>query len=367
MRLQGTRFLLASAGSGGHIIPAISIAGKLAEKGAVPLMVTGKRYIEDRILEGTGIERRKLTVEGGRFGLPFHLLKSFLDARGLMKARKVGAVISTGGRIGIPVAMAAMTLGIPFFLVETNVVPGRASRFLSRFARRIYLGFPQAIPGFFPEGKTHVSGLPIRDCFFSGVPRKEALARFGFGGEECAVFFIFGGSMGAESLNSIVLDTLARPGFLPEDVKVIHATGRGMFRKAKDSWAKAGVDARVFEYLHEIHIAYFASSLAISRGGAMTVGELLASRLPSIIVPYPWHRDKHQEANANILQAIGGAIVISQDEAREKLAPCVASLLGNRKGLIEMKKALESVEAKDGAREIVIDIEKIVCPVIKRP
>lgn len=315
---------LAGGGTGGHLVPGLILAQAIAAAGGRPFLITGDRPVEDQVLAASPWERIQVRLPGRAWALPAALLPATARMIGVLRRRRARAVVVLGGRVALPAALAGALTGRPLLLLEINAVPGRTVRWLAPLARRIYVGLAQTARAL-PARTTMLSGIPVRPEFLAPPPREAAAAALGLPSGTGPVLLLFGGSMGAESLNRIALQALARPGVLPAGTRVVHIAGTAMAEEARAAWSAAGIPAVVRAFLPEMILAYALADLVLCRGGAMTVAEVGAVGAPAVIVPYPWHKDRHQELNARALGQ--GARILRQSEAPEALAPLVAGLL----------------------------------------
>ena len=357
MKRKPQGFLLAGGGTGGHLVPGLALAEELTRLGRVrPVLVTGKRPVEDMVLAGAPWDRIALDLEGP----PLRVLLRFPRAlarvsREYLHTRILGVLV-LGGRIGLPAAFLARALGKPLFLLEINAIPGKTTRFLSPLARKVFLGYPGAAR-FFRPGRSKITGIPVRPAFLDAPSKAEARKDLGLEPGKGPVLLVVGGSMGAQSLNQTLPGLLTRSkGLLPPGTRVVHISGPAMREEVEAAWREGGMPALVFPFLRAMETAFAAADLALCRGGAMTMGEVAAVRLPSVVVPYPWHKDRHQEANAAPLAEAGGVVILPQEKIQEEGADLVASLLGDPAGLQAMKEALGRVALAAPAGPIAEDL-----------
>ena len=162
--------------------------------------------------------------------------------------------------------------------------------------------------------------------------------------------------MGAQALNRALPALLSSPGGIPRETQVVHVSGPAMKEEVEEAWKAGGMRAKVFPYLRAMEMAFAAADLAVCRGGAMTMGEVAAARLPALVVPYPWHKDMHQAANAAPLARAGGVEVLPQDRLEEEAARRAASLLRDPSRLETMRKALAGVALAAPAGPLAEDL-----------
>lgn len=314
--------VIAGGGTGGHLVPAMALADAAGAAGDRPVLITGDRPIEDRVLEGCPWPRRKLAARGfatlglgGRMlallALPGAVWRAFRWLGELRPAR----VILTGGYVALPVGVAAALRRVPVTLIEPNAIPGRTTRLLARLAGTlIVLDGSISLPGRAPR----IVGMPVRSSIV-------AVGRSGTRGEPGRLL-VLGGSQGARSLNLGVAAALAAG----DPVAVLHVSGPGRAGEARDAYARVGIAAEVVEYLDDIAGALAAADLVVARAGAGTIAELIAAARPAVLVPYPHAADNHQEANARLFARLGGGLVVGEgDEFSARLGAAIKALRGS--------------------------------------
>ncbi len=303
--LRRPRLVFAGGGTGGHLYPGLAVARAL--RGFEPLFLLPAGRGDEARLRG---EFESRTVEAprpdrGRLLYPARLLKAVKEARRLLRDLGAEGVVGLGGYASVPAALAARTLGLPLYLVECNAVPGKATRLLSRLAHGIGLG---------SEGARE--RLPARACRVTGTPLRQELRQparaeeFGLA-SGVGTLLVLGGSQGARTLNTRVLDALPSCAGLP--FQVLHCAGEGDAERVRDAYRRLPVRATVVDFLPEIGRAYCVADLVLSRGGASTVAECLALGRPAAIVPYPWHKDGQQRLNAESAVRAGAARLIEEE------------------------------------------------------
>jgi len=310
-------FAIAAAGTGGHVYPALALAGALEDLG-VPksgIRFLGGDRLESRLVPEAGYPyhgfrlarlRRSITLEN--LGIPWVVRRTAREMTGVLEDAGTRVVVGMGGYVTVPAAMAARRARLPFFLQEQNATPGLASRFAARRARATFLGLPgraERLP------RSKVVGNPLRRSIAvldrAGL-RAEAHTRYGITGQR--VLGILGGSLGAQVLNEAADRVVAESG---ADA-VIHLTGPDAFDEMAQLARTSAVPwtCRPFE----AHMEYFyaAVDLVLCRAGAMTVSELAATGTPSVLVPL---ERVGQEWNARSLAATGGTVVVDQADAAD--------------------------------------------------
>lgn len=318
------RFLFVAGGTGGHITPALAVARYLREEFLSEVnirFVTGNKDIEKTAFESAGETPERLScdrppsfsVEGALRGL--RVLTSCWEAFRLMSEYKPHAVFATGGYVCAPVLMAARLRGIPYFLHESNSVPGKVTRLFASSAECVFLGSSLSTDQL-SGAVTDVCGTPIRREL-NGITRHAALKHFGFERNATGIL-ILGGSQGAAALNDVFRDVLNTPNSLipGKSLNIIWVAGPLHAASCRSMLERISTphQVHVVDYMSAMGEAYAAVDLVISRAGAGTIAELLALKKPSILIPYPSAADNHQYHNASTLSTAGAAVVIEEKD-----------------------------------------------------
>ena len=312
------RILFTGGGTGGHLYPGLAIARAVQrlEPAARPFFVGAHRGIERTVLPESGFPFELLDLHPLYRQRPW---ENWRTMRGLVGAwRRIGAlaaaeppraVVATGGYAAGAVLGWAARHGLPYALQEQNSFAGLTVRTFSRWAREVYLGFPEAAASLRPGPRTEVvdTGNPIEPPPAAPVDRAAARRRWSLPEREGAVLLDFGGSQGARALNEAVAAWIERG--LPEGLHLIWGTGQGSHARFA---ALESPRVRVRAYLAPIADAYAAADLALTRAGAMSTAELCAWGLPAVLVPLPTAAADHQTANARSLAAAGAALHLPQ-------------------------------------------------------
>jgi len=351
--------MFAGGGTGGHLYPGLAIARAMVRLApeVEPFFVGALRGIERDVLPKTEFAHLLLDLH------PIYrqqFWKSWRTVRGLgsawrvlareNRARPPATVIGTGGYASGAALAFALTHGIPIQLQEQNSVPGITTRFFARRARAVYLGYPEARATLHPGAHTQLfdSGNPIEP---PPVPRPSRIAAresWGFAAYGGQVLLAFGGSQGARSLNDAIASLLDSG--LPPGLFLIWATGQGWYER----YAKyESANVRVRPYLAPIQAAYAAADLALTRAGALTVAELCAWGIPSLLVPLPTAAADHQRANARALEAVGAAEMLEQSTlSAERLGAALTGLMRAPTKLAAMAEFAASRGRPDAAERI---------------
>jgi len=369
--------VFAGGGTGGHLMPGLAVAEQLHRQwpGArLTFAGDGKLWQRD-LVRAADCEYLDLPCHP----LPRRLadavrfargeMAGYRTARAFLRRHRPEVVVGLGGFASVPMALAAARAGVPLVLLEQNAVPGKATRWLSRWARAVCLSFPEAADRL-PRGcPIHVTGNPVRRAFFAGsrvagttadlqgatgsslsrgatgILPVPCLAEASLPGVPAASqpssttspdpgslnqLLVLGGSGGAEALNRAMPEALARlsrAGVSLDDWRIVHQSGEEHVDATARRYALAGLSARVVGWIGEMPAAMHCSALAVCRAGGTTLAELAAARLPAVLVPYPHAADDHQRANARALAARHPAVVVDQvlppvgrDDARGRLA-----------------------------------------------
>lgn len=331
---QGKKIIVAGGGTGGHIFPAIAIANALKrlDSSTEILFVGAKGKMEMEKVPQAGFQIEGLTIAGfnrssllKNISLPFKLMKSFSQVAGIFKRFKPDAVIGVGGYSSFPVLRYAQWKGVPSFIHEANSFGGKSNVLLSKKANVVFTA-TDGMERFFPAQKIVVTGNPVRQEIVEiNVSKEEGCKYFKLNGDGLTVLCV-GGSLGARGINEAIdagLDKLIENG-----IQVIWQTGTPYRELAeKRIIGRKGVYAAAF--IQNMEYAYAASDVVVSRSGAMTIAELCVVKKAAILVPFPFAAEDHQTANAQNLVQKNAAIMIKDDEAKDKLINEIIELAKN--------------------------------------
>ena len=336
------RIIIAAGGTGGHLWPAVSLAQAIRrmEPAAEFLFVGAGRPVEAKILEPAGFDRVVLEssgVKGRSLGGQIKALGQCFPAvaRSLKIVDKFrpNLYFGAGGYVTVPVGLAARLKGVALALHEQNSRPGLSNKVLARLAKKVFLGFEEAATSF-PAGKTVFTGNPVRPEIVALHDRVRQ-----FGGRPGRVL-VTGGSQGARALNRTAAPALAALRQAGADFSVVHQAGEADRQWVEDVYGEAGLAATVAEFFQDMASLYAQADLVIGRAGALTLAELTAARLPSILVPLPTAADDHQTINARALTNAGGALTaVERDMTVESLKELIGGLLSSPERLGKMSAA----------------------------
>jgi UDP-N-acetylglucosamine--N-acetylmuramyl-(pentapeptide) pyrophosphoryl-undecaprenol N-acetylglucosamine transferase len=328
--------LIMAAGTGGHVFPALALARLLREQSLEVIWLGTERGLESRVIPAEGIPIERLSISGLRgkgaltwLAAPFRLGRALLQALAIMRRYQPSVVVGLGGFVTGPGGVAAWLTRHPLVIHEQNAIAGFTNRCLAHLARQVLEAFPNS---FGRDVHSKVIGNPVR-ADISAVPPPSAR----FAGRTGPVrILVIGGSQGAARLNAVVPFALQRlSSWLAFDVR--HQAGERWIDAGRASYAQAGVRADVRPFIEDMSEAYAWADLVICRSGALTVSELAAVGVASILVPFPNAVDDHQAYNAQYLVREGAAVLISDRElTAERLAAELQRLCAGRGKLLAM-------------------------------
>ena len=345
--------MIMAGGTGGHVYPALAVANYLQQQG-IPLLWLGTaKGLEAKVVPAQGYQLLTINISGLRgkgfikwLFAPFIVLIALLQTIIILVRRRPAAVLGMGGFVGGPGGVAAWLMRIPLCIHEQNAIAGLTNCLLAPFSHTVMAAFPNA---FKKSLVVHITGNPVRDEILNvqtvksqTKPQTESNIRL----------LVLGGSLGARVLNEIIPETLA---ILPDDVKfgVRHQTGEKLFNEAELRYKSFSITAELVPFIDDMAEAYSWADVVICRAGALTIAELAAVGIASILVPYPYAVDDHQTANARYLSDSGGAIICQQSElTKEKLANCLCELFRSRHRLQEMANVAKAQSKPQATRQV---------------
>lgn len=319
-------FFFAGGGTGGHIYPALAIAERIIEleHNAKIHFFCSSRDIDLKILGKTDFEYTPLPVCGFsiRPGKIIKFCVSFLNSYKIAKRafieNKNAVVIGIGGFVSAPVCLAAHRLRIPIVLVNVDITPGKSNKLVARWADEVFVQFEDTKQCFGKyAAKINVVGCPLRSGFDNPQPEK---AKNELGLEKGKkILLITGASSGSENINQaicLLLDNLAK---FADQWQIVHLAGRANFENVQERYAGAKISHKVVDYFDGMPDLLSAADLVIGRSGAVSVAEYAAAGVPTICIPYPYHKDRHQYLNAGKLLDVGAAVIVDDVPQREDM------------------------------------------------
>jgi UDP-N-acetylglucosamine--N-acetylmuramyl-(pentapeptide) pyrophosphoryl-undecaprenol N-acetylglucosamine transferase len=311
--------------------------------------------VEVYTLPAVGLQNRNYLPFLASFG------KSVFAAWKIFYRRRPDAVLAMGGFTSAPPVFAGKDLGAKAFLHESNTIPGRSNRFLSRFVDVAFVGFPEAAARL-KSKTTRVTGTPVRSEFASESrnPDSESRCRQALGlNPDLPTVLVVGGSQGARGLNDLILSAL--PLLKGRGWQWLHLTGVSDLERVKAAYAAQGMDAVVRPFLAEMDLALGAATACVSRAGASSLAEIAAMRLPSALVPLPTSADNHQFFNASAYEATGAARLLDQKNSPpEKVVAVISELMENVSARSQIQAALARWHAPAAAGMIAENILSVL-------
>lgn len=368
--MSGRSFFFAGGGTGGHIYPAIAVAEQIIklEPTATIHFFVSTRKIDEQILSKTGFEFTKLPAQGfsARPGKLIEFFTSFIKSYGIAKRAidefENANIIGIGGFVAAPVCLAARKLKVPISLLNVDIVPGRANKIIGRWANEIFLQFEDT-KQYFAKTKAdvHVVGCPLRSGFNNPEPEK-VKSELGLDKDK-KTLLITGASSGSENINNAVYSLLAKLRDFASDWQIVHLTGSGNYEKARQMYTEAKIGHKVLSYFDDMPSLLAASDLVIGRSGAVSVAEYAAASVPSICMPYPYHKDRHQYLNAGKLVEAGAAVIVDdlpdEKERQGWLWEELEILMKDEKKREEMRQSCKSIARLDASLKIAQNFMKI--------
>lgn len=321
--LPRAAIIFAGGGTGGHFYPAVAIADRVAEltrdRFEIDITFMGtKRGIEYRMRDKIAYPLELINIRGivrsftlKNLLVPFIVIGALIRALGLLKKIKPAVVVGTGGYVSWPILKAASIMNVPYVLQEQNSYPGLVTRQMSQRARCTFLGFESAARHLKSGTKTKVTGNPVRTTM-TLADRSEAAKHFDLDQNKKTIL-IFGGSQGARALNKNILSFL-QENELPDNVQLLWQIGKRDYKEVAAQAGSKATSCTLLPFVERMDLAYAIADIAIARAGALTLAELAACSVPSILVPYPYAAEDHQRHNAEDFVRQGTALLIDEKD-----------------------------------------------------
>jgi UDP-N-acetylglucosamine--N-acetylmuramyl-(pentapeptide) pyrophosphoryl-undecaprenol N-acetylglucosamine transferase len=347
------KILICAGGTGGHIIPALAIANEFIIRGYSVHWLGTRTGMEAQLVPSKNIPISYITIVGLRgkhwltfLIIPFKILIALLQSIKILLNLKPALVLGMGGFVTGPSGIAAWLLRIPLIIHEQNAIPGTANRMLARFARKVLEGFPNS---FTNMKQVQFTGNPIRTEFANLLA---PTARFANRDTTKLRLLVVGGSRGALALNKCVPQALQQ--CHKQDIEVWHQTGQNHLEISLALYQSVSIVAKVVPFIEDMAAAYAWADLVVCRAGAITIAELAAAGIASILVPFPYAIDDHQTKNAEYLSKAGAAILIQEkDLTAEILAGTLQSFIKDRDKLLTMAQAARQLANYQALNDVV--------------
>jgi UDP-N-acetylglucosamine--N-acetylmuramyl-(pentapeptide) pyrophosphoryl-undecaprenol N-acetylglucosamine transferase len=335
--------LIMAGGTGGHIFPGLAVAEELRAAGWDVVWMGARGGMEERLVPRHGYKTAWIRARAARgkglvqkLLLPANLLFSFWESARHIRRLRPSVVLGLGGYVAFPGGMMASLLNRPLALHEQNAIAGLTNRVLAQVSDKVMVAFPEALKGAEWTGnpvRAEIAAIAAPDARFQG--RHGPLR-----------ILVVGGSLGAQALNEAMPKALS---LLQERPLVVHQAGEKHIDTLKKNYAGAGVQGELVAFIDDMARRYAEADLVVCRAGAVTVAELSAGGMASILVPFPYAVDDHQTANARFLADRGAAVLIQQrDLSPEKLARLIGCL--DRAKLLDMAQKARALGKPDAAK-----------------
>ncbi len=348
-----TQALIMAGGTGGHVFPALAVAAAMEKQNVKIAWIGTEKGIEAKLVPEAGHPLHYIHVQGlrgnGLLGwllAPFKLVKAVFEALQIIRRIQPDVVLGMGGFASGPGGLAAWLLRKPLVIHEQNAIPGLTNRLLSKLAKRVLEGFDNS---FVNINDAQWVGNPVRESIET-LPSPEQR----FEGRSTPIrLLILGGSLGAKALNELVPQAIA---LSKQDIEVRHQCGNRHLTECKLAYQQADVNAEITAFIDDMTAAYAWADLVVCRAGALTIAELSAAGVGSLLVPYPYAVDDHQTCNAAALVDAGAAYLMPEKSlTAETLAEKINQCMSDRMQLLNMAIAART-QAKIGTAEEISSI-----------
>lgn len=359
------RIAIACGGSGGHLFPGLAVARALHERGHEVLLLVSEKNVDGTALRAHPEFRSEKLPS---IGLPDVLSPAFIRflqraweslsrCRTIFRRYRPSAVLSMGGFTSTAPLVVAKMKGIPSLIHESNSIPGRANRLGARFSSRVLLGFTEC-QAHFPHSECIVTGTPVRLAMTAApLSREQTLEMFRLDPSR-KTLLVTGGSQGASGINQLLFRATPLLRHLP--LQIIHLTGEQDDRLAAANYLRENIPAYVVPFHHRMEETFSCADLVISRAGASSLSELSYFGLPSILIPYPYATDNHQESNASVFVRAGAAeMLLESVMTPEIFSQLVANLLEDDQRRQNMAKQAKNVFPRNATERVVAALEEV--------
>ncbi len=362
------RLLLCGGGTAGHINPAIAVAeeARRRDKDTDILFVGREGGGENDLIKKSGFDLKTIKIQGLKRSLSLNNLRRIYsalearrDAEEIIREFNPDVILGTGGYVCWPIISAARRMNIPTALHESNVNPGLTTKLLAGKCNRVFLGVEETRKYLNKKTKTLVVGNPLRRDF-AKISRAEARRILSVKDNEIFILS-FGGSIGAEKLNQVVIEVMKNHSAKASHVKHLHATGQRYYDSIKSEYKGEGKNGcKILPYIDNMPTALRASDIVICRSGAMTLSEIAEVGVASILIPSPNVSGNHQYKNARYLSDRGAAILIEEDQLTiDKFTEQLLDLESDKNGRKNRAKNIKAFSTPNSAKLIVDELNII--------
>lgn len=355
------RVVVAAAGTGGHIYPALAIINKIKEKepGSEVLYIGTHNRMEKDIIPKEGIPYKGVEIYGFNKRKPLAnvktvkcIISSYQECKKIIKNFKPDVVVGVGGYVTVPVILAAHKVGIPTFIHEQNSIPGKSNIFLSKYVTKIGVSFQSSIDHF-PGYKTVYTGNPRSEESLTVKAMDKSF--LGLSPHKKTVLIVMG-SLGASKINDYLIDTLKL--FANKSYEVIFITGKNDYEKVKKHSFPNNVF--LFPYIDNLPRIMKSIDIMVSRAGASTMSEIIALEVPTILIPSPFVANNHQYKNATDLVSRDAAVLIEEKELQGNVLVHAVDQMFEGNKIARIKKNLKKLQFPKSATTIYNELKDLV-------
>ena len=368
--------IIAAAGTGGHINPALAIANKIKqeEPNSEIIFVGTDRGLENDLIPRAGYDLKRIEAYGFNRKISldnvkkmYKTFKSIGQAKKIIQDFKPDIMIGTGGYICLPVALAASKLNVPIVLHESNAFPGVAIKMLSKKASAILVGFEDAKKRIKNAENVVVVGNPskVKEISFTNSQKEKILKEIGLTDIEKPIVLVFGGSQGAQKINESFINIISKK--VNEKYQIIWATGPNRYEIIKTKLQNLNINidnipnVKILPYIYNMEEVMNCVDLVVSRSGAMTITEISIVGKPSIFIPFPYATENHQEYNAKVLEKVGAAkIILDADLDFNILNSTINEIISDKEKMCRMSENAHAVEIKNVEDKIYVELRRIM-------
>lgn len=357
------RILLAGGGTGGHLIPGISLAEEILKKDkeAKLLFISTGKPLEKQLFDKFKlpyqcISAKPLTKSVKKLpGFFYHTTRACLQSLRIVRQFKPEIIVGLGGYGAAPILAAGKMLRIPLFILEQNAIPGTVNRLFAPVSQKVCCQFESSLSYFQNVGL--LTGNPIRSALKKEV--KNAREQLGLDPNRFTLL-VMGGSQGAQAINRCFIEATKRMAEKPAEwpIQIIHLAGANAYEELTSAYQKANIPHKVFSFLEEMELAYSSCDIAVCRSGGTSLAELTALGIPSILIPFPYAKADHQYLNALEIAQKGAAWVCKEEQfTPEQLFLYLKTFMGSPEVRQQMQESARKIGRLEAGSEIFSLIE----------